>query len=279
MIRPLALCCALASLALPAFASAASADAPNLEVVKLKPAEDAPAVKPGALDKEIDGLLVKISDKETSEIDHKSAFDELVRFDEPASAHLAVVLHDQNANFNQRWVAARALGKIGGPVATKELRETLAKDKFSMIRLAAIQGLKDIRDEGSFDAYVKALGDDALVVRSAAADALGALADPKAIPSLVQALDREDNFYKGRSLWVRRHIVAALGNTESRSTVPVFIKALDDADPNVHREAIAQLERVTKVTFKVPAANEDDWMNKATPKWKAWWEQNKKDWL
>ncbi len=271
-----ALCVAALSLPVAAFAESA----PALEVVKLKPAAEAtPASATSNIDPLVDGLLARIVDKETAEVDHKAAFDELVKVDEPAVPRLGFVLHEQAGNYNARWVAARALGRIGGPKATKELRDTLAKDKFSMIRVAALSGLKDIRDEGSFDAYVKALGDDAMVVRSAAADALAGLADPKGIPALVKALDREDNFYKGRSLWVRRHIIAALGATESRTTVPVFIKALDDMDPNVHREAIAQLERVTKVTFKVPASNEDDWMTKATPKWKTWWEQNKKDYL
>jgi HEAT repeat protein len=256
----------------------AAEDTPALEVVRLKPSADGKATT-NVVDQMTDSLLVRITDKDTSEIEHKAAFDELVKLDEPAVDHLSGILKDPVAPFNNRWVAARALGKIGGPLATKSLRGSLASDKFSMIRLAAIQGLKDIRDEGSFDAYVKALGDDALVVRSAAADALGALGNPKAVPALVKALDREDNFYKGHSLWVRRHIVAAMGATDSRTTVPVFIKALDDNDPNVHREAIAQLERVTKVTFKIPASNQDEFMTKATPKWKAWWEENKKDWL
>lgn len=277
-----ALSCLLASAAFAADdaapAAAAPTTAPALEVVRLRPVDDeAKAVSP--IDQMVDSLLAKVTNKETGEPSHQEAFDEIVGLEQPAVSRLATVLHDQNAAFDARWVAARALGKIGGTRATKELREALAKDHFSMVRVAAIRGLKDLHDEGSFDAYVKALGDDAVVVRSAAADALGALGDPRAVPPLVKALDRDDNFYRGRSLWVRRHIIAALGATESKSTVPVLMKALDDSDPTVHREAISQLERVTRVSFRIPAANEMEWMNKATPKWKAWWEQNKKDYL
>jgi HEAT repeat protein len=268
----------------PAFAddsADAAADEPTgtpaLEVVRLKPS-DATIVS-SAADKTVDLLLTRISDKQTGEIEHKAAFDQLVSLDDAALNRLGQILRDPNARFDQRWVSARALGRIGGMPAVRLLRTTLAEDKFSMIRLAAIAGLKDLNDAGSYDLLVKCLQDDALVVRSAAADALGTLGDARAVDPLIQALNREDNFYKGHSLWVRRHIIAALGAIDSRASVKALIKALDDQDPTVTREAIASLERVTKVTFKVPANDDAELVAKATPKWKSWWETNKKDYL
>ena len=274
-VRVLALLAAV--VAVPGVAFAQSASAPALGVVKLKPADEAAVLS--SVDKEIDALLARISDKATGEIADKQDFDAIVTMADRAVPRLSAVLHDQAARFDQRWVAARALGKIGGKPATRSLRRALAEDKFSMVRLAAITGLKDLGDEGSYDAFIKALGDDAMVVRSAAADALGALGDARAVDPLVRALDREDNFYKGRSLWVRRHIVAALGRIESRAAVSTLIRALDDADPTVSREAVASLERLTRVQFRIPARDQEEWMTKATPKWKSWWEENKKDYL
>lgn len=274
MTRSVLVLCSIAVFSAPAFANGS---APALEVVKLKPGGNGGAKS--AIDKQVDTLLARIADKETDEISDKQDFETLVALDEPAVVRLGGVLRDQNARFDHRWVAARALGRIGGTQATKTLRSTLAEDKFSMVRLAAIKALIDLNDVGSFDAFVKALNDDAMVVRSAAADALGHIGDPKAVDPLIQALDREDNFYKGRSLWVRRHIVAALGKLESRSSVPRLVKALDDMDPTVKNEAIASLERVTKVSFRVPASNDAERVSRATPKWKSWWEENKKDYL
>lgn len=276
-IPSLALFSALSLVAAPA-AGLAAEPAPALEVVKLKPGTDAqPALT--AVDQEVMQILERISDKETGDIEDKEDFERMVSIADAAVPRLTVVLRDQNARFDHRWVSARALGKIGGKDATRALRTALAEDKFSMIRLAAITGLMDLGDTGSFDAFVKALNDDAMVVRSAAADALGVLGDAKAVDPLVKALDREDNFYRGRSLWVRRHIVAALGRIESRASVSRLIKALDDVDPTVNREAIASLEKVTKVSFRVPAANDADRVTRTTPKWKSWWEENKKDYL
>lgn len=276
-IYSLALFSALSLAAAPGAAFAAE-PAPALEVVKLKPGVEGQPVLT-AVDQEVVQILERISDKETGDIEDKEDFDRMVSIADSAVPRLTVVLRDQNARFDHRWVSARALGKIGGNDATKTLRAALAEDKFSMIRLAAITGLIDLGDTGSFDAFVKALNDDAMVVRSAAADALGALGDAKAVDPLVKALDREDNFYRGRSLWVRRHIVAALGRIESRSSVQRLIKALDDVDPTVNREAIASLEKVTKVSFRVPATSDADRVTRTTPKWKSWWEENKKDYL
>jgi HEAT repeat protein len=264
-------------LALPARRAVAEESAPVLEVVKLKPSATAEKLTP--IDQEVDQVLSRISDKETDEISDKTDFDRLIELEKAAVPRLSAVLKDANAKYDHRWVSARALGKIGGKDSIAQLRSTLANDKFSMMRLAAIHGLKDSNDAGSFDVLVKALGDDAMVVRSGAADALGSFGDARAVKPLVDALNREDNFYKGRSLWVRRHIVDALGKIESRSAVATLIMTIDDADRTVGIAAVASLERVTKVSFRVPATNQTEWLARTSPKWKTWWEENKKDYL
>lgn len=264
-------------LALPPAQVLAEEAAPVLEVVKLKPAATGQKLTP--VDQEVDQVLARISDKETDEISDKTDFDRLIELEKAAVPRLSAVLKDPNAKYDHRWVSARALGKIGGKDAVATLRKTLDTDKFSMMRLAAIQGLRDSDDAGSFDAFIKALSDDAMVVRSGAADALGDLGDPKAVKPLIDALNREDNFYKGRSLWVRRHIVDALGKIESRSAVATLIQTLDDQDSSVSVAAVTSLERVTKVSFRVPAANQTEWLARTAPKWKSWWEENKKDYL
>ena len=263
--------------AFPAAQALAEDAPPVLEVVKLKPASTAGKLTP--VDQEVDQVLARIADKETGDLADKSDFARLIDLDQAAVPRLAMVLEDSDAKYDHRWVAARALGKIGGKKAVKALRRTLAEEKFSMMRLAAVHGLKDLRDPDSFDVFVKALGDDAMVVRSAAADALGHLGDPRGVQPLIEALNREDNFYRGRSLWVRRHIVTALGKIESRSAVSVLIETLDDADRSVGTAAVESLEQVTKVSFRVPASNRMEWLSRTTPKWKSWWEENKKDYL
>ncbi len=253
---------ALLLAALPALASEPT---PALQVVRLKPAASRET-------ETVTALLRRISDKTTDEVDDRKDFERIVAMRERAVAALGEVLRDPDARYDNRWVAARALGRIGGEAALKSLRSALAEDRFSMIRLAAIHGLKDLNDAASLDAFVKALGDEAMVVRSAAADALGVLGDARAAPALIAALDREDNFYRGRSLWVRRHVVSALGAIQSRTALPVLIKALDDPDPSVGREAVASLERLTQVLPRPPT-------EKTAASWKSWWEANKKDYL
>src|SRR5439155_19865384 len=94
----------------------------------------------------VDSLLARATDRDTSEVDHKQAFDELVALEEPAVVRLTPTLGNSSGAFNSRWVSARALGRIGGGNATNTLRDTLGTDKFSLVRVPAIAAIKDLHD-------------------------------------------------------------------------------------------------------------------------------------
>lgn len=250
--------------------------APPLKVIKLKPQVE---VKEVGLQPEVDRLLKRIPDDRTDRMTDKQDFDTLVELGPRGVPALSAVLSDTGRDFDQRWIAARALGRIGTPDAMEQLKKTVAEDKFSMARLAAISSLKDAGERSAVPILTEALNDDAMVVRSAAADALARLGDVSVVPSLLEALDREDNFYKGKSLWVRRHIVKALGELESRGAVPKLVELIDDQDAEVGYQAIRSLEKCTRLSFRVPASSKQEYAKTAAPKWKEWWEENKSDYL
>jgi HEAT repeat protein len=254
----------------------ANADPPPLKVLKLKPAKK---TKASTLEKDIKRLLIRITDDRTDLGSDRQDFESLVDMGNDAVPILGKILRDSEVAFDQRWVCARALGKIGGPDVSKRLRTTVTNERFSMVRLAAISALGDMSDQSAVPTLVKALDDDAMVVRSAAADTLADLGDTSAAPHRLRSLERKDNYYKGRSLWVRQHIVAALGQLRSREAVPKLIELLDDDDTRVGREAIRSLERVTKLTFRVPDHKKNQYAEAVVPKWKAWWDKNKSDFL
>jgi hypothetical protein len=255
----------------------AQADPPPLKVIKLQPQAN---VKPAGLQPEILRQLKRIIDDRTDVMSDRQDFETLTEMGGRAVPALGSILRDTDIGFGERWVAARALGRIGGSEARGHLVDTLENDRFSMARLAAIRGIRDLRDRSTVPIIAKYLEDDAMVVRSAAADALGELRDISAAPALLKALDREDNFYKGRSLWVRQHIVAALGEVQSRNAVPRLVQLLDDEDPRVGLAAIQSLGKITRLTFRVPGADTSiEYTRAAAPKWKAWWEENKSDYL
>lgn len=258
-------------------ASSASADPPPLKVIKLQPKSEAPATQPSPVQR----YLVRIADDRTDTMSDQQDFNSIVEMNDSAVPVLGAVLRDPNKPFDQRWIAARALGKIGGPEALGHLKYTLENDKFSMARVAAISALNDLGDRSVRESVEKALEDDAMIVRSHAADALTRLGDHRSLPSLWKALDREDNYYKGHSLWVRKHIVATIGNLQSKKAVPRLVELLDDEDLRVGLEAINGLEKVTRFSFRVPVTKADarEYTKAVAPKWKQWWEENKSDYL
>lgn len=262
--------------ALLVFSSTALADPPPLKVIKLQPKVE---LKTTTLQPEVSRILTHIADDRTDAMSDKQDFETLVELGPRAVPALGSVLRDAKSDFDKRWIAARALGKIGGSDSFEHLKYTLEKDRFSMARLAAISALKVLGDKSIVPSMVTALDDDAMVVRSAAADALAHLGDVSVAPALLAALDKEDNFYKGRSLWVRRHIVRALGELESRGSVPRLVEALDDKDGEVGYQAIRSLEKVTRLSFRSPASTKVEFAKTVTPQWKEWWEENKKDYL
>jgi hypothetical protein len=97
--------------------------------------------------------------------------------------------------------------------------------------MASIKGMElmapQVEQDDELIAAIEArLADRAMVVRSAAADSLGVLQHRPSIVKLVAALNDEYNFYRGRSLPVRRHIIEALGKMGGQESVFALIDCM-----------------------------------------------------
>ena len=86
-------------------------------------------------------------------------------------------------------------------------------------------------------------------MRAAAAEALGKLGSGDAVPALAAALDSEASYYRGSSLWVRKHYVVALGQIGDKDAVPALLRALDDSDREVAQAAVTAFEGVAGFSF------------------------------
>ena len=123
-------------------------------------------------------------------------------------------------------------------------------------------------------ALIQALGDSGWEVRRAAAEALGAIGDPQAVPPLIQALGHETNpFADYRDAvrraaaealvkigtpavpaliqalghyWydVRRAAAEALGAIGDPQAIPALIEALGDLSENVRRAALQAIQQI-----------------------------------
>ncbi len=173
-------------------------------------------------------------------------------------------LDAKSADTRSRWVAIRVLGKVGGPRA-RQLLVQLAGDPEPAIRAAALQAMGDTGDRSLESNAVTALGDPAVIVRAGAAAALCNIGTGAAVEPLARALDARDSFYRGASLWVRRHYIETMGCIGSRKALPALLRTLDDRDPAVAAATVGAFAKIAG--FDYAEGRSDDEQREAWRRW------------
>ena len=143
-----------------------------------------------------------------------------------------------------RWRAITTIGNVFPEKAYPVLEKALVDSRW-FLRNAAILALPSVSKSDAIKWSVKLLDDRALVVRTAAVQTLTKLKAKTAEPILWEKLKSSENYYRGKSLWVRKHIARALGELASSSSLIKFIHLLKDSDERVQKQAILGLERLT----------------------------------
>jgi HEAT repeat protein len=246
---------------------------PQGELPDDEPVPDLPVVE-ASVDPVLE-LLVNAANPRLSDQDGQRFFDALVARGSSALPSLAKLFRNPQSSDRENWVAARAIGRIGGEGARRSLEAGLESPRV-ITRLGAIAGLQNIADKASVEPLERALFDQAMTVRAAAADALGALGVRRSAAALARALDLPANFHQGTSLFVRRHIVNALGDIGSISGIEVLVTTLSDSDPEVAMAALRALTQTTGMDFRgnavlrgTPVAASD------VEAWTAWWSKRR----
>jgi HEAT repeat protein len=188
--------------------------------------------------------IVTASDVALDELTRQAAFNRLVEMGNLEIATIINVSQDTTADTRQRWVAIRALGKIKGPQVEQTLLRLLS-DKEPAIRTATLGALGDFGSVDNTSMVAKRLEDEAVIVRAAAAEALGKIGDPKGIVFLDKALSSNQNQYRGSSLWVRRSYVEAIGDIADKKGYVPLLRCLRDSDETVVGASIVALEKTT----------------------------------
>lgn len=136
--------------------------------------------------------------------------------------------------------AAWALGQLGDPQAVPALSAALQENAHE-VRLAAIGAL--IRLHAPGNVLIQALQNEDMLVRKAAAWALGQSHEPHRVESLIPALqDPEAD--------VREIVARALGEIGDQRALPSLLALINDPDPGV-RTAIAEAtERIYELHGK-----------------------------
>lgn len=200
----------------------------------------------------------------------QARFDEIVARGAHALPTLSRIYRDKSSAELEIWVAARAMGRIGGDGARNTLVGGLASPRI-ITRLGAVSALEIMKDKESAEALEKALFDRAMAVRAAAADALAAIGSRNSSLALSEALNIPANFKDGKSLFVRRHIVDALGSIGSIGGLEALVGTLGDDEPAMRLAAVHSLQQITGMNFRGGAGPEAPVSADEIQSWQNWW--------
>ena len=177
-----------------------------------------------------------------------AAFQRLVDLGATDMSHVTDVANSEEGDARQRWVAIRVLGKIGGDRARTALID-LSTNPMPAIRSAASAAMGDHGSEDFIPYLMERVQDSAVIVRAAASQALAQCGDKRAVEVLSQALLDKKNTFRGRSIWVRKYFVEALGSIGSTAAYPALLRAIDDPDEAVAAAVLPALEKIAGFSY------------------------------
>ena len=143
--------------------------------------------------------------------------------------------------YTVRARAAIALGAIGDKQSVQPLLEALS-DSETDVRAGALVGLGTFKDPATFDRMADLLLDDTqIIVRQAAAKALGSTNHPQAIPYLMVALHDPFWWYeREQAAVVLLEAIEGMGGT----VLETLLEALKDSEMTVRRFAAVLLGHI-----------------------------------
>lgn len=182
---------------------------------------------------------------------------------------LQAVSFDAKQSLQVRWRALTALARIDASRAQSTLIRAM-KSKEWFMRNAALVALPRGNKDFALQWSIELLDDPALVVRTAAAQNLKELKDRRAREELLKALRAPQNFKGEQSLWVRHHIARALAEMAIPGEERFLVSLLSEKDQRIHTWAVMGLERLTGKQLTE---------SRQTPEnrklWLAWWQENR----
>jgi HEAT repeat protein len=144
---------------------------------------------------------------------------------------------DEEDEFNERALAACALGSAGTEASVRRLAALLGPEESVSVRLCAADGLRRIGGPAAAAAVITALGDDNWAVQYAAVKTLETTPCPEACPMLAALVTGTSHPL------VRSTAAEALGEAKTGTWIPAVEAAARDASITVALGGINGLRR------------------------------------
>lgn len=157
---------------------------------------------------------------------------------------LEKVAFDRQKSLEVRWRAVTVLGRVHAKNSQSMLEKALHSREWFM-RNAALVVLPYGDRKWARSWAEKLLSDPALVVRTAAVQALRQLHATESRMLLWKKLNDRENFHRGQPLWVRRHIIETLEQFSNSEDENRFKLAINDQDAEVRVVAQRAFQKIS----------------------------------
>lgn len=164
---------------------------------------------------------------------------------------LLKISKESSQSMETRWKALTLAALVGKEKSIPALEEAMKAPEW-FLRNAALVSMQKYHPAKAKSAATSLLKDKALVVRSAAVEALGAVADRRTRDLLWEELSASYNYRKKQGLWIRGQIIGKLASHPVLNEAPLFLRALRDQDSRLHLSAIGALEKLTSKQLGKP---------------------------
>lgn len=171
---------------------------------------------------------------------------------------LEQIARSKSEGLDTRWRAVTAMGRTEPLRARSFMEEAMVSPDWGM-RNAALVVVQYGEREWAVDWAKKLLSDDALVVRTAAVEALNKMNAIEAEGALWQKLYAKENYKNGQSLWIRKHIAQTLARFARPGQESEFKRLLSDNDTSLHSSALQALTKLTSQNL-----TRDEWLGQSS---------------
>lgn len=163
---------------------------------------------------------------------------------------LIEIANDESNSDETRWASIFGLARIAG----KESLGVLSKYMYNtswMLRDAALKAAAALNARELKAHIEKRLKDEALIVRTTAVQTIGHLKLKHSAPKLVEALFDQNNYHRGKPLWIHKHILNTLREFNYKPAAPRLADLLQktSSDEKLQAQIVQTLESLTGLSF------------------------------
>ena len=151
---------------------------------------------------------------------------------------------DKNQNLKLRWRAITTMGELS-PIKSKPYLEKLLTNKHWFLRNAAMIAISHADRPTAIGWAEKMLSDRSLMVRTTAVQTIKKIRGIELQDKLWEKINNKQNFHRGKSLWIRKHMADALASFAIKGEEKKFLRLLLDRDARLHPFALRALRKIT----------------------------------